>query len=196
MPPPLPGAKTPGATTRGPRARLSGAAPRLAGAAALAGLDQATKAAALALLPRGESVPLLPFLSLTLHGNRGVAFGGLAWLGTPALLALTGAISLGFAAALALSGGAPPERRLGLAAIVGGALGNWLDRALRGGEVVDFVRLHAGGRSFPTFNAADALLTAGAAALVLEWLLAARRERAARRAGGAAAPGAPGGPAA
>jgi len=63
---------------------------------------------------------------------------------------------------------------LGLALILGGALGNVIDR-LRFGQVVDFVDLHAFGWHWPAFNVADSAITVGAALLVFEGLL--HRER-------------------
>jgi len=68
----------------------------------------------------------------------------------------------------------------GLALIVGGALGNMIDR-LTLGRVVDFVHLHWGHHYFPAFNVADSAITVGAVALLLDaWLetRAARRGRA------------------
>jgi signal peptidase II len=70
-----------------------------------------------------------------------------------------------------------PQRRalcLGLALILGGALGNVIDR-LRFGGVVDFLDFHALGWHFPAFNVADSAITTGAVLLILEGLM--HRER-------------------
>jgi signal peptidase II len=70
-----------------------------------------------------------------------------------------------------------PERRVlcvGLALILGGALGNVIDR-LRFGSVVDFLDFHALGWHFPAFNVADSAITTGAVLLILEGFM--RHER-------------------
>ena len=63
-----------------------------------------------------------------------------------------------------------------LALILGGALGNVIDRALHG-YVVDFLDFHLRGRHFPSFNIADSAITLGAALLILDELLRVRRGR-------------------
>jgi signal peptidase II len=65
-----------------------------------------------------------------------------------------------------------------LSLVLGGALGNVIDRVLWG-HVIDFIRVHYAGWSFPAFNAADSAITVGAALLILDNLLQyARRETA------------------
>jgi len=63
-----------------------------------------------------------------------------------------------------------------LALILGGALGNVIDRLLHG-SVVDFIQLHWRGAAFPSFNVADSAITVGAALLILDELLRVRRGR-------------------
>lgn len=124
------------------------------------GADASTKEAALMYLD-GSIVPVLPMVNLTLGFNRGVSFGMFAadgpqsWL---AIVLLTLSICcmvawLWHRARLLLE-------RLGYAAILGGALGNLVDR-LPDGAVTDFIDLHAGGWHFPTFNLADVGITVG-----------------------------------
>ena len=87
--------------------------------------DQLTKAAALAWLSRGETVPVLPGFNLTLGFNEGSSFGMLSGVmaGKPLLMAaLTGALTMIFAV-MAFRARHPFERA-GLALIVGGAVGN------------------------------------------------------------------------
>ena len=70
-----------------------------------------------------------------------------------------------------------PEQKLfcfAIAMILGGALGNVIDRLLHG-YVVDFIQLHYAGRAFPSFNLADSAITLGAICLVLDELLRVRR---------------------
>ena len=139
-------------------------------------LDQLSKWVVLASLDVGQSITVAPFWNWVLTFNPGAAFSFLAdqpgwqrWFFT--LLAL--AVSAWIAVMLHRH----PERRLAslaLALILGGALGNVIDR-LRFGAVVDFIQWHAAGYYWPAFNIADAAITVGAALLVVEQLLAGRR---------------------
>jgi signal peptidase II len=65
---------------------------------------------------------------------------------------------------------------LALALILGGAVGNVIDRLLRG-YVVDFIQVHYAGWAFPSFNVADSAITIGAGLLILDELLRVRRAR-------------------
>jgi signal peptidase II len=121
-----------------------------------------------------ERVHVLPVLDIILTYNSGAAFSMLAeassWVRWLFVL-----VALGVSVALVLW-----LRRLhvrlhallacGLALIVGGALGNMIDR-LRIGRVVDFVHVHWGHHYFPAFNVADSAITVGAVLLLLDaWL--------------------------
>ncbi|MDA7981036.1 MAG: signal peptidase II [Alphaproteobacteria bacterium] len=151
------------------RDEIEGWQHRFLGAAVVLFLDQGTKQLALSGLPREESLPLLPFLSLTLTGNPGIAFSRLDAWGPSLLSLLSGFLTLIFAVWLLRSGPAGWRLVLGLMFIVGGAVGNLLDR-LRYGEVIDFVHFHLGNWSFPVFNVADTGLTLGAVCLVWDFL--------------------------
>ncbi len=140
--------------------KILGAGRWYALAAATAGVDQAAKWVAVALLAPNHSVPALPFLSWTFACNTGAAFslfqGFSAWLGWLALLV---------AAYLAVEIWRWRQGLLeGLAygLVLGGAIGNLVDRLLHG-CVVDFVHLHYGWFNFPVFNVADSAITVGAA---------------------------------
>jgi signal peptidase II len=135
---------------------------------AVIALDIVSKQAILASFRVGEEKPLLPVLSLVLAFNPGAAFSFLAgesgwqrWLFTAIAL-----VACAFMAWMLRRGG---SRWLcaGLALIIGGALGNLLDR-LWIGHVVDFILVHYRGWSFPAFNAADSAITIGAVALILD----------------------------
>jgi signal peptidase II len=63
-----------------------------------------------------------------------------------------------------------------MACLLGGAVGNVVDRVLYG-YVVDFVQLHYAGWAFPAFNVADSAITAGAIGMILDELLRVRRGR-------------------
>ena len=131
--------------------------------------DQATKALVLARFAPGERLELTAFFNLVLAYNRGAAFSFLSdasgWQ-KPLLVAFAVAAA---AIVSVLIVRRPGERLLctGLALILGGALGNVIDR-LRLGEVVDFFDVHAAGYHWPAFNVADSAITIGAVLLIVE----------------------------
>lgn len=135
-------------------------------------IDLATKALARSELRFGEPIEILPFLDLTLGFNRGVAFGLLNDAGSLVVLLVTAAISVMFG----LWFWREPRglTRLGLAFVLGGALGNFIDRLMRG-EVTDFLDMHVLGYHWPAFNLADGAITCGAVLLVAD-MLRARKE--------------------
>ena len=148
--------------------RLRAALPWFLGAALVVVLDQATKLWALAALEMYRPVEVLPFFNLTLLHNTGAAFSLLAdaggwqrWLFT--LLAI--AIAIVVAVWLTRVAGRERWTALALALILGGAIGNVIDR-LRFGYVIDFLDFHAAGWHWPAFNIADAAITVGAALLI------------------------------
>ena len=150
-------------------ARFRRMAPWLGVAAILVVLDQATKLAILANFALGESRTVTPFFDLVLVYNKGAAFSFLAaaagWQ-TPLLVA----IALGAIALVGWMLWRNPSRRLldaGLALILGGAIGNLIDR-IAYGKVVDFLHFHLYGWSYPAFNVADSAITVGAAILIIE----------------------------
>ena len=150
---------------------MSKSAPWFAGAAAIVLADQLTKWLVLARFAPGERVELTGFFNLVLVFNKGAAFSFLAaeagWQ-TPVLAAFALGAALVVSVLLVRS---PPRRMLcaGLALILGGALGNLVDR-LRFGQVVDFLDFHAAGWHWPAFNVADSAITIGAALLILDGL--------------------------
>ena len=152
----------------------SGRLAHLAFIPALVALDLATKAWARAELRYGEPVEVLPFFDLTLGYNRGVAFGLLNDAGGVVVLLVTAAISLMFGVWFWRE----PRSltRLGLALVLGGALGNFFDRLSRA-EVTDFVDLHVLGYHWPAFNLADMAITGGVVLLVIDMLQARKETR-------------------
>ena len=139
-------------------------------------VDQLTKAAALSLLSQGTAVPVLPSFNLTLGFNEGASFGmmGGVMAGKPLLMAvLTGALTLAFAV-MAFRAQHALERA-GFALVVGGALGNIIDR-VRQGAVTDFLDLYWRDWHWPTFNVADIAITLGAV-LILAASLPFRRRK-------------------
>ncbi|MFO1184636.1 MAG: signal peptidase II [Bauldia sp.] len=132
-------------------------------------LDQGAKWLADTTLPFGQAIDILPFLALYLTVNSGIAFSLFAGFGTLGLIAATSAISLAVAIIWARSREGGRLAAIGYALILGGAIGNLIDRVLRG-VVVDYLLLHAGGWTLFVFNLADAALTLGPIALVLAFM--------------------------
>jgi signal peptidase II len=147
----------------------------LAIAAAIIALDHATKWWILLSLMQPPSViEVTPFLNIVLTWNRGVSFGMFntdSTVGPWILSVLAVAVVIGLAVWLAK--GVRPVVEAGLALIIGGALGNVIDRVIHG-AVVDFLDVHAGGYHWPAFNVADSAITIGAALLILDSLFAGR----------------------
>ncbi|MBA4759783.1 MAG: signal peptidase II [Sphingosinicella sp.] len=138
-------------------------------AAAIFVVDQLVKLwiiAGLGLQAKG-SINLLPVLSLTWVENRGVSMGLLQADGAKERWILTAVTAL-IAAGVAWWMRKETNRIdiLALALVLGGALGNIVDR-VRFGYVVDFVHVHVGAWSFYVFNVADAAITIGVAILLL-----------------------------
>ena len=138
-------------------------------AAAIVVADQVVKWIVLRAFAPGESRALTDFLNLVLVFNKGAAFSLFAqapgWQ-TPLLsaFAITAAIVVAWFIVRS------PDKTLfcfGLALILGGAIGNVIDR-LRFGHVVDFVDVHAFGWHWPAFNVADSAISVGAVILILE----------------------------
>ena len=124
-------------------------------------LDQFTKALVLAFLEPYQAVEWAPFLSCVLVFNTGISFGLFA--GETALLRWV-LIGLALAVSVLLTSWLYKEKRLRVASalglILGGAIGNVVDRILRH-AVVDFLDLHIGGWHWPAFNLADSAITVG-----------------------------------
>jgi signal peptidase II len=128
-----------------------------------------------------ERVHELPVLDIILTYNRGAAFSFLSdaagwqrWVFV--LLALVVSVAL-IIWMRRLRARVHALLACGLALIVGGALGNMLDR-LTTGRVVDFIHVHWGRHYFPAFNIADSAITVGAAILLLDAWLETRAARA------------------
>ncbi len=130
--------------------------------------DYVTKVAILAAFRPGEQLAVTGFFSLVLAFNTGAAFSFLAgadgwqrWL-----FALIAVVASGIIVWLLRRGGTTLFC-LGLALILGGALGNLWDR-LTLGKVVDFLLFHYAGWAYPAFNVADSAITVGAGLLILD----------------------------
>ncbi|MGB5131074.1 MAG: signal peptidase II [Steroidobacteraceae bacterium] len=143
--------------------------------------DQITKWIVTNHLDLYEVLPLGPMLELTRLHNTGAAFSLLAQAGGWQrwfFVGLAGAISLAIGRWLyTLPARGYPWLTIGLAMILGGAVGNAIDR-LTLGHVVDFLHFHWQDWYYPAFNVADIAITSGAIMLVIDALMHTRRSKA------------------
>ena len=148
----------------------------LAGAVTL--LDQWTKALVVAHLSDGGAIAYNPIFSLILAYNPGAAFSFLAGAGGWQRMLFIAIALVAVIAITALLWRAREDSLFyaSLAFILGGALGNLLDR-IRIGEVVDFLLFHYQAWAFPAFNLADSAITLGAALLIYDSLRGRTDER-------------------
>jgi signal peptidase II len=137
-------------------------------------LDQISKFTVQRTLRMGQIIPVAPpFFNLTYVLNPGAAFGLLS--GAPAAIRTPFFTAISILAVLLIIYYRSRHPRMlllpsvGLACILGGALGNLTDR-LRLGMVVDFLDFYYGGYHWPAFNLADAAITVGVTLMVLEIL--------------------------
>ena len=153
-------------------------------------LDQLTKLWVVATIPFKQLVYVLPVLDITYTVNPGAAWSMFADSGGTQRWLLS-ALAIGVSVVLViwlrkLKFSAHTLLICGLTLILGGAIGNVIDR-LRLGHVIDFVHAHWNESSFPAFNVADAAISVGAACVILDALFESRR---AKRTAAAQAPGA------
>ncbi len=140
--------------------------------------DQVTKLLIVGSYRLGDFTTITSFFNIVRAHNTGAAFSFLAQAGGWQRWLFTG---FGVLAALLIVWQlrAHPGQKLfsfALASILGGAIGNVIDRMVYG-YVVDFLDFHAAGWHFPAFNVADAGITIGAVLLIVDELLRVRRER-------------------
>ncbi|MGD8323044.1 MAG: signal peptidase II [Gammaproteobacteria bacterium] len=148
--------------------------------AALVLLDQATKALIVARFAEFEAITLNPFLDFMRLHNEGVAFSMFAestgwqrWFFSVLGVIVCSAIGVWL---WKLPRRGQVLLAAGLACIVGGALGNVVDRVFRG-HVIDFIRVHYSDWYFPAFNVADSAITVGAALVILDSIIQTGREK-------------------
>jgi len=135
-------------------------------------LDQGSKIYIERLLVPGESMKLLPFLNATLTYNKGAAFSFLADAGGYQHYIFGGIAVVISLLIMYWLRTLPPRAvlsRISLSLILGGAMGNLLDRIIRG-QVVDFIDFYIGNWHFANFNIADSAITIGALMLIIEAL--------------------------
>lgn len=152
--------------------------PWLVLALAIVLIDQASKIAVERAFARGDIMPLTSWFNLVLTYNPGAAFSFLAGAGGwQKYFFLT--IGIGASAFIVYLLSRHGHQRVfacALSLILGGALGNVIDRVLYG-HVIDFLDFHYAGWHWPAFNVADSAIVGGAVLLVLDELLRVRRSR-------------------
>jgi signal peptidase II len=147
-------------------------------------VDQLTKSWIVSTMHFEQSIHVLPVLNIIHTVNYGAAWSMFAEAGGAQRWVFS-ALAVGISILLVYW-----LRRLalathalliaGLTLILGGAIGNVIDR-LRLGHVIDFIQVHWNGSYFPAFNVADSAISVGAACVILDALREARRERRMKR---------------
>ena len=152
--------------------------PWLALAALVVLADQFTKTLIIGWFQLGDSREVTSFFNLVRAHNTGAAFSFLAgaagwqrWF-----FVGLGAVASGFIVWMLRRHGQQKLFSAAISLILGGAVGNVIDRLLHG-YVVDFIQVHYDGRAFPSFNLADSAITLGATCLVADELLRVWRSR-------------------
>ncbi|KZB69117.1 signal peptidase II [Thalassospira lucentensis] len=136
-------------------------------------VDQWTKQLAIDGLSNPHRViEVTPFMNFLLAWNSGVSFGLFQGQAPWVMIAATAAITIGFLIWMWRT----CDRLLGiaLALVIGGAVGNLVDR-LRHGAVTDFIDMHVAGYHWPVFNIADSAITIGAVLLLIDSLFGGKK---------------------
>ena len=141
--------------------------------------DQATKWAVIEWVPLYGKVPINFFVNVTHQQNQGAAFSFLAdqagwqrWFFVALATAVSG-VMIAWLWRIRQEG--PIVLMAGLSFVLGGAIGNLIDRAMLG-YVTDFIQVWFGSWAFPSFNVADSAITVGAVLLIIDAILSARGE--------------------
>ncbi|MCU0938271.1 MAG: signal peptidase II [Burkholderiaceae bacterium] len=140
--------------------------------------DQLTKIAIEKVFNYGDVRPVTSFFNLVLTYNKGAAFSFLANAGgwQDEFLTFVGIGASLFIVYLLARHGTQKLFSLALALILGGAIGNVIDRVAYG-HVIDFLDFHWRGWHWPAFNLADSAIVCGAALLILDELLRVRKSK-------------------
>lgn len=141
-------------------------------------LDQLSKTLILGQFQLGDSVTLTSWFNLVRVHNTGAAFSFLAGASGWQRWFFVGLGTVASAFIVWMLKKHPTQKLFCFAVtmIMGGAIGNVVDRLLHG-YVVDFIQVHYGGWYFPSFNLADSAITLGAICLILDEILRVRRAR-------------------
>ena len=138
--------------------------------AVLVAIDQIIKSLVERSMELGQAFEVLPFLALLRAHNDGVAFSMLGGVSHTTLIAITSVIALGAFIYLIRSPRHETALRIGLAMIIGGAIGNIIDR-IQHAYVIDYIYFHTPVWSFAIFNLADVFISLGAALILVDEIL-------------------------
>jgi len=138
--------------------------------------DQVTKQMVVKYLGWFDVQPVIPHFNLVHMHNTGAAFSMLSGAPRVFFIALGVGVSLGILWWLRQNPRGQTLFAVALSLILGGALGNVIDRATRG-YVIDFLDFYWGSWHFAAFNVADMAITIGAGLMILDMILEARRAR-------------------
>lgn len=143
--------------------------------------DQMTKWAILKWVPLYDKIPLNSFINITHQRNTGAAFSFLAdadgWQRWFFIILATGVSGFIISWLWRIRGTGPVILACGLALVLGGAIGNVIDRIIHG-SVVDFIQVLIAGWPFPSFNVADSAISVGAVLLIIDAIFISGREAA------------------
>ncbi|MEL0090397.1 MAG: signal peptidase II [Rhodospirillales bacterium] len=137
-------------------------------------LDQLTKYLALEGISAAEPISIFPFLDLKLTWNQGVSFGIFGGGSVPPFVLILIAILISMFLIWQLWNSKKLILGMGFGLIIGGALGNVIDRAIYG-AVIDFVLLSWKSWSWPVFNVADMAISCGVGLIIIDSLWPGRR---------------------
>ncbi len=147
--------------------------------AAIIGLDQLSKVAIVKWVSLYEKIPLNSFINITHQQNKGAAFSFLADAGGWQRWFFAGLATIVSVVIVVWIFQLRKERLTvltsGLILILGGAVGNVIDR-IRLGYVIDFFQVYIAGWPFPSFNVADAAITVGAGLIIIDALFISGRK--------------------
>jgi signal peptidase II len=143
-------------------------------------IDQVTKQLVVRSFDQYDVLPLIPHFNLIRLHNTGAAFSMLSNAPPLFFVALGVAVSVGILIWMRRHAKTERLMAVGLALILGGALGNVMDRVGRG-YVVDFIDFYWGSWHFAAFNVADMAISVGAAILILDSILQWQRDRRQRK---------------
>jgi len=134
-------------------------------------LDQFTKYLIIKNVEPYNVVHVLPFFRIVNVTNKGAAFGMFHSLGNPFFIVVS-FVAIGIVTFLLLKS---KEHPLGLSFILGGAIGNLIDR-VRLGHVIDFLDVFVGTWHWPSFNVADSFLSIGIALMIISMIFDQKRK--------------------
>jgi signal peptidase II len=137
-------------------------------------LDQLTKYLALEGISAAEPISIFPFLDLKLTWNQGVSFGIFGGGSVPPFVLILIAILISMFLIWQLWNSKKLILGMGFGLIIGGALGNVIDRAIYG-AVIDFILLSWKSWSWPVFNLADMAISCGVGLIIIDSLWPGRR---------------------